>query len=224
KPNLTGRIYPTAGEKKLFFKGNEFVVNKANIIFNPNEDISNPEIDFYAVTAINDYKINVEAFGSVKDLNVRMSSEPTLPQEDILSLVAFGYTDDISNNLSSDDKESITRAGVGALIFDSLKINETLKNEFGLQVNLGTEITQDEGSYLSGRTEGGASAGRVKTATKVEITKQLNDSIDLSVSSTVGGSVGQKQSMNLNYNLTNKVSIEGVYEMNTRNEGEEDNI
>src|SRR5690606_35302516 len=90
KPILTGRIYPTAGEKKLFFKGNEFLVNKANVVFSPNEELTNPEVDFFAVTNITDYKINVEAFGNVKDLNVRMSSDPYLSQEDILSLVAFG--------------------------------------------------------------------------------------------------------------------------------------
>lgn len=224
KLKLDGKIQTAGLERKIFFKGNEFNVIKGNLNFYSNEELSNPEVDFLATSIINDYKINVEAFGKIKDLNVRVASDPGLPQEDILSLVAFGYTDETSNNLSVTDKENMTKVGVGALIFDSLKINETLKNEFGLKVNFGTEITQEEKSYLAGRTDSSNSTNRVKTSTKVEVNKQLTDAMNLSVSSTLGGNSSQKQSMNLNYNITNKISVEGVYEMNTKNEGEEDNI
>ena len=40
----------------------------------------------------------------------------------------------------------------------------------------------------------------------------------------MGGSIGQRQSMNLNYSLSKKVQVEGVYELRTNAEGEEDII
>ena len=45
--------------------------------------------------------------------------------------------------------------------------------------------------------------------------------MNLSVTSTVGGGIGQKQSMNLNYNISEKLSFEGVYETRTSDEGEQ---
>ena len=151
---------------------------------------------------------------------MELSSEPALTQEDVLSLIAFGYTEDLSSNLSDQEKEAMTRAGVGSIIFDSFKINETLKNEFGLEVNLGTEITEEERSYLS-RVNNDSSVGRVSSATTIEVKKKLNDAMNLSVTSTVGGGIGQKQSMNLNYNISEKLSFEGVYETRTSDEGEQ---
>jgi hypothetical protein len=37
----------------------------------------------------------------------------------------------------------------------------------------------------------------------------------------MGGSIGQRQSMNLNYSVSKKVQVEGVYEVRSNAEGEE---
>ena len=221
EPKLNGKISLATRNNKINFKNNEFVLSKGNIFFYEKNKVINPELDFQATSTINQHKINVEVVGPVKKFDFNLSSEPALSQSDILSLIAFGYTDDISNNLSDAEKESMTRASVGSLIFDSFKINETLKNEFGLQVNLGTEINREERSYLSQR--GGESNNQttgVTSATTFELKKQLSDAMSLSVSSTVGDSVSQRQSVNLNYNVDKKVSIEGVYESNTTDDSQ----
>ena len=66
--------------------------------------------------------------------------------------------------------------------------------------------------------------GRTRSATKIELKKRLDEALSLSVSSTMGGSIGQRQSMNLNYSVTKKIQLEGVYELRTNAEGEEDII
>lgn len=213
-PRLAGKFNLAPMKNQVFFKNNTFDVSKGNIFFYAKNPISNPEFDFKAESQINDYKVGLKLIGPLRDFNLDMSSEPTLSKSDILSLIAFGYTEDISSNLSDTEKDSMTKAGVGSIIFDQFKINETLKNEFGIQVNLGTEITQDETSYLSHRNAEG-SVGKVTSATKIEVKKQLSNAVDLSVSSTVGSSNAQKQSMNLNYNIDKNLSIEGVYESRT---------
>jgi translocation and assembly module TamB len=218
-PHLNGKLELSSQKNQIFFKNNIFSLSKGNIFFYRKNDFKNPELDFEASSIINDYSLSLRVFDFVENFKLDMNSEPSLSKSDILSLIAFGYTEDLSSNLSDAEKENITRTGVGSIIFDRFKINETLKNEFGLEVNLGTEITEDERSYLSFR-EGESSVGRVRSATKLEVKRQMTEEVDLSVSSTVGSSTGQKQTMNLNYNINDEVSIEGVYENRTDPEAE----
>lgn len=212
EPKISGKINLAPRNNKVTFKNNEFSFSKGNVFFYERNEISNPELDFQADSSINDYKVAVKLVGPVSDYKLNLSSEPPLAQSDVLSLITFGYTEDLSNDLTDSEKESMTRAGVGSIIFDSFKINETLKNEFGLQVNLGTEISKDEGSYLSKRNAEGADVGKARSATKFEIKKKLNEDTSLSFSSTVGNSSEQKQTFNVNYDIDEKMSLEGVYE------------
>ena len=215
-PRVGGKISLAPRNNKVTFKNNDFVFTKGNIFFNEQNEYSNPELDFAATTSINEYNIYVKVLGPVKTFKVDLTSEPALSQSDILSLIAFGYTEDLSQNLTDSERESMTRAGVTSIIFDSFKINETLKKEFGLEINLGTQISQDQGSLLSGRSgEGSTNTGRVRSATTVELKKKINDAISLSASQTLDTNTQQRKSVNINYNLNKNVSIEGVYE--TRN-------
>lgn len=216
---LSGSIRLAPRKNYVTFKNTQFNFSKGSVVFSDRNKISNPELDFHANASIRDYNIFVKLFGLAEDFQLNLSSEPALSQSDIFSLIAFGYTDDISNNISVAERENMTRAGVGSIIFDSFKINETLKNEFGIQVNLGTDVTEEQGSYLSQRNSD-SSVGKVRTATTFEIKKQINDAMSLSVSSTVGDNSNQKQSMNLNYNINNKVSVEGVYESRSTDEAQ----
>lgn len=221
EPRLAGKISLAPIKNQIFFKNNTFDLSKGNVFFYERNKVTNPELDFLATSVINKYNVSIGVLGQLQEFKMDLTSDPILSQSDILSLIAFGYTEDLSTNLSDNERESMTRAGVGSIIFDRFKINETLKNEFGLQVNLGTEISQEEGSYLSQRNAEGGEIGRVRSATTIEVKKQISESIDLSVSSTVGGTVGQKQSMNLNYNLNKNLSVEGVYESNSQIQSEE---
>lgn len=223
EPRLSGKIGLSNGENKLVFQNNEFKISRGDIYFSEVHPISDPEIDFVANSTISKYNISARVYGPVSEYNTSLTSDPVLPQQNILSLIAFGYTEDVSDNLSDVEKESITRAGIGSLIFESFKINQALKNEFGVQVNLGTEISRDEGSYLSQRgAESTNNIGRVRSATKIEIKKEITKDVSMSVTSTVGGTSGERQSMNLNYNINNIYSIEGVYQSQTSDEDEQD--
>lgn len=217
-PKLSGKISLAPRKNRITFKNNEFVFSKGNVFFVERNDYKNPELDFLATSQVGEYKINVKLLGPVKNFDMNLYSEPVLPQADILSLIAFGYTEDLSNNLTDQDRESMTRASIGSILFDSFKINETLKKEFGLQVNLGTDIEEEERSLISQRTGEGFADGRVRSATTLEVKKSLSNSMSLSVSSTVGENTQQRQSVNLNYNVNKKVSLEGVYENRSTDE------
>ena len=216
---LSGKVGLAPRNNKVTFKNNEFNFSKGTIIFTPDQSYKNPILDFSASSKINNIQVTTQLIGPLKDFDFKLSSDQNLTQSDILSLIVFGYTKDLSNNLSDAERESMTRAGVGSLIFDSFKINETLKDEFGLQVNLGTEIEEEEGNYLSQRNAD-TTGRRVRSATTFEVKKKINDDTNLSVTGTVNSSSTQRRAVNLNYKVDQGVYLEGVYESTQTDESE----
>jgi len=230
RPRGEGRLTSPLNSSRIFFKNNEYMITSADINFSPKKDIGNPDFDVQALTFISNYKVYPKAYGDLESFNFDLTSDPALPRTSILSLIAFGYTDEIQSALRPEDQQSLNEVGVGSFVFDRFKISDILNKQFGLQVNLGTVIEQSgTDSLLTGRTQEGQSGqggtiGRTRSATKIELKKRLDEALTLSVSSTMGGSIGQRQSMNLTYGLTRKIQLEGVYELRTNEEGQEDII
>lgn len=226
RPRGEGSLSSPANSSRIFFKNNEYFITNADLNFSPKKEISNPDFDVQAITYISSYKVNAKAYGDLERFNFDLTSEPSLSRNSILSLIAFGYSDEIQSTLTQDQQQNLTQVGVGSFVFDRFKISDILNKQFGLQVNLGTVFEQSQSaSLLSGRSqEGQGQIGRTRTATKIELKKRLDEALNLSVSSTMGGSIGQRQSMNLNYSVNKKVQLEGVYELRTNAEGEEDVI
>lgn len=228
RPRGEGHLYSPLNTSRVFFKNSEYFISNADLTFSPKKEISNPDFDIQAVTFISTYKVFAKAYGDLDRFTFDLTSDPNLPRNSILSLIAFGYTNKIQNTLEAKDQQSLTQVGVGSFVFDQFKISDILKKQFGLQINLGTVLEQSQtDSLLSGRSQGegqGQTLGRTRSATKIELKKRLDEALTLSVSSTMGGSIGQRQSMNLNYGLSKKVQLEGVYELRTNEEGQEDII
>lgn len=226
RPKADGRLFSPINSSRIFFKNNEYLITNADINFSPQKEISNPSFDVQAITTISQYKVYPKAYGDTSRFNFDLTSDPPLPRDSILSLIAFGYTDELQSTLRAEEKQNLTQVGVGSFVLDRFKISDILNKQFGLQIYLGTVFEQRD-SLLQGRTQeglGGGTVGRTRSATKIELKKRLDEALSLSVSSTMGGSIGQRQSMNLNYSVNKKVQLEGVYEIRTNAEGEENII
>lgn len=225
-----GRLIAPVGTSRVFFKNNEYQIRSADITFVAKKDISNPDFDVQAQTMISNYKVYAKAYGDLERFSFDLTSDPALGRNSILSLIAFGYTDEMQNSLGQKNQQNLTQVGVGSFVFDRFKISDILNKQFGLQVNLGTVVEQSQfDSLLSGRSQegqgmSGGVLGRTRSATKIELKKRLDEALTLSVSSTMGGNIGQRQSMNLTYGVNKKVQLEGVYELRTNDEGQEDII
>lgn len=227
RPRAEGRVFSPGNTSKVTFKNNTYFITNADINFSQKKDIGNPNFDIQAATLISTYRVYAKAYGDLEHFNFDLTSDPVLPRNSILSLIAFGYTDEIQSTLSYQERQQLNQVGVGSFVFDRFQISDMLNKQFGLQVNLGTVVEQSQfDSLLSGRTQDGQgnTIGRTRSATKIELRKRLDEALSLSVSSTMGGNIGQRQSMNLNYSLNKKVQLEGVYELRTNDEGVEDII
>ena len=225
-PRIGGRLSAIPGSSRFFFKSNDFILSRGIINFFEDETQINPDLDFLSSSTIAEYAINMRLYGRAKSFNLDLNSEPSLSQVDILSLITLGYTNDLTSNLGTGERNAVTSAGIGGLIFDRFKINEGLKSSFGLKLSLSPEFREGGagGNMLQGRgsTNTGSTGVNIRSGTKVELRKKVSESVDLAVSSTVGSNIGSKQSMNLNYNINKNVGAEGVYEIRTNDEGIED--
>jgi len=227
RPRGEGRLYVPANTSRIFFKNNEYLITSADLNFTPKKELSNPDFDVQSITYISNYKVTAKAYGDLERFNFDLTSDPMLARQSILQLIAFGYTDEIQATMTQTEQQNLNQVGVGSFVFDRFKISDILNKQFGLQVNLGTVIEQSRTeSLLSGRSQEGqgTTLGRTRSATKIELKKRLDEALTISVSSTMGGSIGQRQGMNLTYNVNKKVQLEGVYELRTNAEGEEDII
>jgi translocation and assembly module TamB len=213
-PEITVRIDAIPSVSKFKFKGNDFILNQGNVDIRDKAKNRSSELKFIGLSKINDYNVTLDISGSLIKPIITLSSEPALAQEDLLSLLTLGVTSDMSKNLVSGERKSVTTVSLGTLLVDQLKINEDLNSTLGLKLSVQPEFKEDETSLVQGKSAVSDSASsKLKSATKIKITKPINKSVDVSVSSTVGGSIEQTQEVNINYNINKKFSLDGIYEV-----------
>lgn len=207
---------------KFVFKGNDFKLQEGIIDIDSNKK---PEVNiaFHGVTSINDYEVKLNVDGPSDNINIGFSAEPFLEQEDILSLLTLGVTSDISKKLKERERQSVTTIGLGSLIMDQLRVNEGLNSSLGLKLSVLPEFSENEDTLLEGKSGvTNSTSSRVKSATKIKLQKKISRKVDVAVSSTVGGSIDEKQEMKINYNINKAFSLEGVYELKS-DDGEQSN-
>jgi translocation and assembly module TamB len=214
QPKVAGEISIPPGTSKLSFKGNEFILTRGNINLDSKNIDTKVLLDFEGNSEVDKYQVFLSVKGEAKKPQIELTSEPYLSQEDILSLLTIGVTGDVSKDLRDEERSSLTALGVGTLIMEQLNFDKGLNSSLGLKLTVSPEFREDETSLIQGKSAvTNNAANKVKSATKIKLGKKLTKKIDLSVSSTVGGSLEQTQEMNINFNLTKKLSIEGGVEV-----------
>ena len=89
KPGLQGVVQMEGVEATLPFS--RLDVSRGSLTFNPN-DSTNPTIDLQGASVIRDYTVRVYVYGTLLLPQTIFTSEPPLPQEEIISLIATGAT------------------------------------------------------------------------------------------------------------------------------------
>ncbi|OIQ18514.1 MAG: hypothetical protein BM556_09675 [Bacteriovorax sp. MedPE-SWde] len=209
-PNVKGQLNVLPTLSKFKFKGNEFLINDGSITLEGINSSTPFVMNFTSEAKVAQYDVKMSILGSENDLQINMESNPPLSQEDIFSLLALGVTSDFSKNLEEKDKASLTTIGIGTLIVDQLKINEGLDSTLGLKLSVLPEVSEsDDSPILASQSD---QSSKVKTATKLKIQKKVTKDVDLTFSNTFGGDSGEKQEMNIDFNLNDEFSIQGVFE------------
>jgi len=102
-PGLLGTIRSTEGSQ-AFFRGNQFSIRQGLLEFKERKSIDTV-FDMHAEARVREYLVRLHAFGKVSDPKAVLSSEPPLPEGDILTLLTLGVI--------STDKSNTAQASAG---------------------------------------------------------------------------------------------------------------
>lgn len=167
QPVVSGRAKVTEGT--LTFKKRIFTINKGVIDFvNPYK--TEMSIDIESSAEIRDWTINLMVKGTPDNLEFRLSSEPALSDDDILTLLIFGKTrTEFSNGESKGTKS--TNELLAGLIADTF--SDELKGATGMDI-----LELEAGAEAGTEDDADASSDRVK----VTVGKHLSDRMTFKVS------------------------------------------
>jgi translocation and assembly module TamB len=102
-PGLIGAL--EAGEgSQAFFRGNAFNVTQGSVDFKDRRSLEGV-FDVRAESQLREYLVRLHAFGKTSQPQILLSSEPALPEGDVISLLTLGVT--------SRDRNATTVTGAG---------------------------------------------------------------------------------------------------------------
>ena len=103
-PGLVGAMEAGPGSQ-AFFRGTTFNLTQGSVDFKDRRSLEGV-FDVRAESQVREYLIRLHAFGKTSQPQVLLSSEPSLPEGDIISLLTLGVT-------SRDRANSTTTTGAG---------------------------------------------------------------------------------------------------------------
>ena len=192
-PILSGKLTGLKGSR-LFFKDKPFDIQSASIQFqNPNE--IDPDLFISAQTRIEEYDISLLVQGTAKDPSVRLSSQPPLAENDIISLLALGVTSTKLATVDSKEQQNQTANEVFAAAFQSTGLTQKVQSATGFNVQLSNSFDTT----------------RNISVPKFTISRKLTQKTNASVAFPVTGDQKTPEGR-VQYNFNDNVSINGSYE------------
>lgn len=193
-PLIEGDLSPVRGN--FTFAGKNFALQNGKVTIAGGDEID-PELDLSAVYEANDFKAIVSITGTASSPEIGLSSEPELPQDEILAQVLFGKS---TGQLSP--VEALQLAEAVASISGKLGSGEGIlglvRKTIGVDVlTAGTneasgEVEVRAGKYVTDDVFVGVSQGTDPTSTKVTVEVEVtpNISVESDVGQDASGRVG----------------------------------
>jgi translocation and assembly module TamB len=203
-PILQGRVDIQQGSR-LLFKDKLFDIQQGHVTFN-GEYIINPTVFMTANARVSDYDINLLIQGTAKNLDIKPTSQPDLSREDIISLLALGYTSTKNDQaLSSDVQQKQTGLEVLAALSNQSQLNKKLQEKLGLNVQLSPSIDSTRNIAVP----------------KVTVSKKLTNKITTSYSRPLAGDQ-QENEIRLQYLWAKDLSL--ILNYQNQNSAQQTNI
>jgi translocation and assembly module TamB len=196
-PGLVGTV--EAGEgSQAFFRGNAFNITQGVADFKDRHSLEGV-FDVYAETQVRDYQIRLHAFGRSSAPQVQFSSDPAMPEGDVLSLLTLGLTARERAGISG-----TTGAGAGLAA-------EALYQASGLDRQVQrflprNSVLRDPAFRIS--TQYSEGTGLVEPTAQLE-SKFLVDQLKLSLSQPVSGRGTHAQA---EYRFDNRLSAQAQWD------------
>jgi translocation and assembly module TamB len=199
-PIILGHIHVLSGD--LLFHGNRYRVARGDINF-ANPFRLDPVVNVEASTTIQQYEITLNFNGPASKLTLSYRSDPPLPGNDIVTLLALGQTSAEGTSRSAGTTQSNT-AGASALISEAVssQLGGRLEKLFGI-----TNFRVDPALTTVGSTGTGGNA-----AARVTVQQRVTRNVTVTYVSNVGST--QEQVIQVEYNVNRNISIVGLRDYN----------
>jgi translocation and assembly module TamB len=199
-PIILGHIHILSGE--LHFAGNRYRVSRGDLNFS-NPFRLDPVLNVEATTTIQQYEITLNFNGPASKLTLAYRSDPPLPANDIVTLLALGQTTSEATARSGGTSQSGT-AGASAILSEAIssQLGGRLERLFGI-----TRFRVDPG--LAGV---GSTGSEQNAAARVTVEQQIARNLTITYVSNVSST--QQQVIQVEYNVDRNVSIVGLRDQN----------
>ncbi|WP_338023531.1 translocation/assembly module TamB domain-containing protein [Archangium primigenium] len=103
RPGVLGTV-ETDANSQVFFRNNQFTISRGQVEFQDRYSID-PVFEMRAQTQVREYQVKLHAYGRPAAPQVVFSTEPALPEGEIVSLLTLG--------VMSTDRDTVASAGAG---------------------------------------------------------------------------------------------------------------
>ena len=203
-PIMLGHIHVLSGD--LYFRDNRYKVTRGDLNF-ANPFRMDPVINFEATTNIQQYEITLNFAGTASKMSLSYRSDPPLPGNDIITLLALGQTTTESSiRGGATGQAGASGAGATALLSEAVssQLGGRVERLFGI-----TRFRVDPG--LSGVGVGSTGSGQ-SVAARVTVEQQVTR--DLTVTYVSNVSSTQQQVIQVEYNVNRNISIVALRDQN----------
>jgi translocation and assembly module TamB len=202
-PILLGHIHVLSGD--LFFRGSRYRVARGDVNFaNPFQ--LNPDINVEASTTIQQYEVTLNFSGPANKLSLSFRSDPPLPNNDIITLLALGQT-----SSEAEVRSGGTGAGGGSTGFGaSALLSEAISSQVGGRLEKLFGITRFR--VDPGLTEVGSTGSEQNAAARITVEQQIARNLTITYVSNVSST--QQQVIQVEYIVNRNVSIVALRDYN----------
>ena len=198
-PIMLGHIHILSGD--LSFAGNRYTVSRGDLNF-ANPFRLDPVVNVEATTNIQQYEITLNFNGPASKLTLAYRSDPPLPANDIVTLLALGQTS--SEGIARSGGTQGSTAGATALLSEAVssQLGGRLERLFGI-----TRFRVDPGLATLGSPASGQNTGA-----RVTVEQQIARNLTITYVSNVGST--QEQVIQVEYNVTRNISVIALRDYN----------
>jgi translocation and assembly module TamB len=198
-PIILGHIHVLSGD--LYFRDNHYHVTRGDLNF-ANPFRLNPVINVEATTNIQQYEITLNFTGEASKLNLSYRSDPPLPGNDIVTLLALGQTSSEGTLRSGGSGQGST--GASALLSEAIssQLGGRVERLFGI-----TRFRVDPGLAAVTTANSGQNAG-ARITVEQQVTRNLTVTYVSNVSST------QQQVIQVEYIVNRGLSVVALRDQN----------
>ena len=195
-PVIFGDVRIVSGDAKV--RGNDYRATRGDITF-ANPFRTEPEVDLEATTRVQRYDLTVDVSGPLEDARLSFRSQPPLPSQDIVTLLALGYSQSQQSTGVAGTQASFGSLGAGAILSQAMstQVSSRIQRLFGVsQISINPNA-------------GGPLATSGSTLTVVE--RPARD-FTLTYSTNTSNSV--ERIIQMEWDLTDRLSVIGVRDQN----------